>query len=366
MKRCPSCGASNPEAATWCSLCLARFGDPAEVAVTQPEAEPTPNALGATDLVPDSVAVPETAVRTEVTAAGIALPSIAIGADDVGEAAVSATPDTSGAGISLPAASSTALASSSGIAPSAEALAYSRTATGTSPLLEPPSPLVQRPTPLARPAGAATAQRGLLPRIERDSMGRLIQRCSLCEAASPIEANECTICGADFLAALREPEEHKEIPPNKALVWGLIPGGGFLPLGMKARFLGHLSLVLWLLGVVFVLIFRSPRALMIFKIGFGFMAAGVWAASAIDASRIAGGQDDAMLSGKRPVIVFAASLALLFVMAFVLTWQALRHQPEPAGGGSIYDIPPSPASIVQPYSADQPPGGLSSATAADA
>lgn len=29
MKRCPNCGASNPETAQWCSLCLERFDEPA-------------------------------------------------------------------------------------------------------------------------------------------------------------------------------------------------------------------------------------------------------------------------------------------------------------------------------------------------
>ena len=37
QKRCPSCGASNPEAAQWCSLCLERFDKP----------EPEPDALKA-------------------------------------------------------------------------------------------------------------------------------------------------------------------------------------------------------------------------------------------------------------------------------------------------------------------------------
>ena len=37
QKRCSNCGASNPESAQWCSLCLERFDKP------QPESEPAPS-----------------------------------------------------------------------------------------------------------------------------------------------------------------------------------------------------------------------------------------------------------------------------------------------------------------------------------
>lgn len=195
---------------------------------------------------------------------------------------------------------------------------------------------------MIRPVVPGASGIGLPIEIERDPMGRLIQRCSLCGATNPIEVNECTVCGADFLAALREPEVKRDVSPTKAMLWGLVPGGGFIPLGKRARFLGHLGLVVWLLFLSFLTFLLSPRALLGFKLGFATMGVGVWIASAIDAGRIAGGRDAALLSGKRPIVVFVASLAALFVLGFVLTWMAVRGQSETQSTGMVYAAPLGP------------------------
>lgn len=346
MKRCPSCGASNPEAATWCSLCLARFEGPAADSALDRHAEAAP--VTASE-VPDSTAsvgasapgtVAAPAVRIEATAAGIALPSIEAaevseggrpepGAGRLGGTSVS----TESHSLPYPAGGLSGLqrsSSSAGILSGSGAV----DAIGTT--------AVQRPAPTLRPVVPPSSGRGLLASIERDPMGHLIQRCTLCNAANPIEENECSVCGADFLAALREPEKSREVDPTKALLWGLIPGGGFIPLGKKARFFGHLSLVVWLLSLTTLLFALSPRALLAFKLCFAAMAAAVWAASAVDAHRTATGEGDILLSGKRPIVIFAASLVAIFVMGFVLTWSAIRNAPNPAGDGRVYEVPPSP------------------------
>ena len=64
-KRCPHCGASNPESAEWCSLCLERFVEP------EPEPEPV---VAAAEGAQAEVAVSETATAVDVEDAPSAEP----------------------------------------------------------------------------------------------------------------------------------------------------------------------------------------------------------------------------------------------------------------------------------------------------
>ncbi len=340
MKRCASCGASNPESAAWCSLCLARFDQGMSSAAPAPDANADSIGPGH-DNASEISSTPTVVV--EPTAAGISLPTL--------EHTVESAPQSEENSIALsgpgrqggsqpPPAASSAIA----IVPREErAITVGRPAPGSSSgaiFDRPGSPeaALQQPAPLARPVVSGVSARGLLMTFERDPAGRLVQRCRLCQAINPLEANECVVCGADFLAALRKQEVEKNVTPQTALIWGLIPGGGYIPLGKVARFLGHLSLTLWLLLLSFLLFLLSPHALFPFRLGFAVMAAAVWAASAIDANRLAGGQEETLLTGRRPVIIFAASLALIFVMGFVLAWSALRKSPD-LGSGEAYGLP---------------------------
>ncbi len=356
MRQCPSCGASNAESATWCSLCLARF-DLLEGGVTGRTKPPgSADAGGARTEALHSTHPPElstsaqtaitaattSSVRVEVTPSGIALPSIdadpgAAGPTQEGAPPLAFQGESTAQGLPLAPVGAQGVRGSH--AHPADLVAHG--GSGAHPTF------VQRPSPVVRPTVPLTGRASLPIRVERDQTGRLIQRCNYCDAVNPIEANECSVCGADFFAALREPEEEKRVEPTKALIWGLIPGGGFLAMGKRARFVGHLALVLWLIGLSLMLFKLSPRTLFLFKATFAFMAAGVWAASAIDANRRASGVEETLLTGKRPLMVFAASIALLFVLAFVVTWSAAQQRSRQAPDGiQVTDVPPTEAAAV--------------------
>ena len=105
---------------------------------------------------------------------------------------------------------------------------------------------------------------------------------------------------------------------------------------MNGRFVGHFLLVAWLVFLAFIV---SPRELFIFRLVFALGAAGVWAGSAIDASRRAGGEEEPVLSGRRPLYVFMASLAVVFAMGLVL---AVTYQRKSLGGSSdapVIEVP---------------------------
>ena len=62
--RCPHCGASNPESAEWCSLCLERFRDPEPEPETEPApvpapaGAPTPGGTAAQEATPGTATAP--------------------------------------------------------------------------------------------------------------------------------------------------------------------------------------------------------------------------------------------------------------------------------------------------------------------
>ena len=360
MKRCPSCGASNAETAKWCSLCLQRF---VETTAPQPMSQGLDSSQPGTVLDAQPVIRPEAPSASEVTAearaSGIAIPTPGhqSGFESTGEVTTKlGDPKESGSSgtqaLSVPPVLDKSQWSA-GTLPvrvqgSIQSLEFASGAGTPTPLARPsglsgavPSAM-QHPAPLAGPERRVPAGAGFLAKIERDPLGRLVQRCSLCDTANPIEANLCSVCGTDFLAGLRPAEKTKEISPANAMIWGLIPGGGFLALGKKARFFGHAALVTWLLLLMVVLMVLSPGGLLFFKVAFALMGAAVWAGSALDARRSASGEGESFLTGKRPLLIFAASLALLFVIGFVVTWKALQNAPGPAGGGEIYELPSTP------------------------
>jgi ribosomal protein L40E len=381
--KCPSCGANNSDTAKWCSQCLRRF-EPSEggrpVSSVYSPAElpsgPAPDLRQSTTAAQGSPAnaashaanqsvlagptVSRPTLATEVASAGFALPSVGEGGkiealEDSGAKALDAEEAPFAApGVLSPHTGSRTTTSSasptqSGLlrepdattGPANGSLAPNLVST-QAPSRSEGAPTRATPTAVLAPLGqsARLASTALPHTVERDALGRLTLRCSRCGASNAVEATECSVCGHDFFAALRSQasSQVRQVSPNEALVWGLLPGGGYTRLGMNGRFVGHFLLVAWLVFLAFVV---SPRELFLFRLVFALGAAGVWAGSAIDASRRAAGEEEPVLSGRRPLYVFMASLAVVFAMGLVL---AVTYQRKSLGGsgnanGPVIEVP---------------------------
>lgn len=399
--KCPSCGARNPESARWCGQCLQRFDVPGGtdaqapagevVGSTQqtPVSEIAAGHLPRTGLVQSRVgqsgqaSLPQIAPAyglgqgappgpappvIEVAASGIALPSLEsegmpsggtpwpaveapgpVSAPEVGAPGSRAVQGPGGAGDPgySPAPNAptfVAAAASSGdlatqLPVPKPGLAVDESAAGAA--------VQARSVPRPRPTSSDRAGSGGRPSlvtlphaVEKDPLGGLVLRCAQCGASNSVEATACKVCGLDFFAALREAEKPVvSVEPRTALLWGLLPGGGYLPLKMPARFLGHFLLVMWLIFLAFIV---STKDLFFFRVVFALGAASVWSGSAIDAHRKARSEAEVFFPGRRAVYVFMASLALLFSMGFALTWSLYRKQqgsPDAGGGGTVIEVP---------------------------
>lgn len=181
---------------------------------------------------------------------------------------------------------------------------------------EPPEP---------EPPAEPVVRRGSAPTGE----GEPSWTCPACEAANPISADRCAVCGTAFAQLFAEPKPRVEIPPSRALAWSLLlPGLGHWKAGRAFEGIARMVLFGWTFGTVVVIgAARSGRG------GLGpvaplfglFLLAclALYVTSAIDARRIASGEEP--LVSSRLLLWASVGLVLLStVLATLLTLTAAR------------------------------------------
>lgn len=180
-----------------------------------------------------------------------------------------------------------------------------------------------------RPAEPATASPGGMPErpvttagrdrggLEIDG-GRATWTCPACEARNLIEASVCGTCGTPFAQLFREEDERPEMDPQSAAVWSMVfPGLGHWKLGRRADAIARFAMFGWSFGALMVLVISR-----IGKGGFGptfplfvlfaFASATIYVLSAVDAYRIASGEEP--LVNSRTLLWASAGLVVLSVL----------------------------------------------------
>jgi hypothetical protein len=139
-----------------------------------------------------------------------------------------------------------------------------------------------------------------------------------------IELERCEVCGTPFAQLFAEPEARVEIPPSRAVGWSLLfPGLGHWMAGHKADGVARMALFAWTFGAsVFLFLSRSGGGLgrggALLGL-FAVAAVAVYAVSAIDARRIAAGDEPAVSSRT----LLWASVGLVVVSVVLATLLAL-------------------------------------------
>ena len=150
--------------------------------------------------------------------------------------------------------------------------------------------------------------------------GRPTWVCPACHTRNPIERDRCTVCGTTFGTLFEERPERPDVDPKTAAVWSMVlPGLGHWRLGRKADAAARFAMFGWAFGALVVLL-----ASRLGKGGLGvtfalfvvFLVASVaiYALSAVDAYRIAAGDDPivhpgALLWGSVGLIVLSVLIA---------------------------------------------------------
>ena len=148
--------------------------------------------------------------------------------------------------------------------------------------------------------------------------GRPAWTCPACEARNPIEASACPACGTPFVRLFQEEDEGPEVDPQSAAVWSMVfPGLGHWRLGRRADAIARFAMFGWSFGALMILVVSR-----IGKGGFGptfplfvlfaFSSATIYALSAIDAYRIASG--DEPIVNSRTLLWASAGLVVVSVL----------------------------------------------------
>ena len=183
-------------------------------------------------------------------------------------------------------------------------------------VLHPPETAPAPASPMPDGPGAATAE------IERGSLevedGRLTWTCPACEARSAIEASVCATCGTPFARLFQKDDERPEMDPQSAAVWSMVfPGLGHWKLGRRADAIARFAMFAWAFGALMILVVSRVG-----KGGFGptfplfvlfaFASATIYVLSAVDAYRIAAGEEP--LVSSRALLWASAGLVFLSVL----------------------------------------------------
>jgi hypothetical protein len=180
----------------------------------------------------------------------------------------------------------------------------------------PESPV--RPTTVKMPGGGGVEVAG----------GTATWGCSVCDARNPIEAAECSVCGASFARLFQAPEQERpSVDPKQAALWSLVFAGlGHWRVGLRAEGVARMILFAWTLGTVLVILVSSEGG---FGAGwslfglYAISAIGIYVLSAVDAYRAAAGL--AQLVPSRMLLWSSAVLILLsIVLATFVTMPAAR------------------------------------------
>lgn len=189
-----------------------------------------------------------------------------------------------------------------------------------------PLPATTASDEVSREVALATPGGGRLEVTE----GRPEWSCSVCGERNAIEASVCATCGTPFARLFEERVERPAIDPQTAATWSLAwPGLGHWKAGYRADGVAR--------GVLFAWTFGALIALVISRFGKGGMgatfplfalfagaAATVFGVSAIDAYRLAGGQEP-VVSSRTLLWGSAALVVLSVVIASFVTLPAARR-----------------------------------------
>jgi ribosomal protein L40E len=179
------------------------------------------------------------------------------------------------------------------------------------------------PGPETRPA--PVTRREPMPTAE----GEPSWTCPTCDAANPISASNCGVCGTAFAQLFAEPKERVEIRPTRALAWSLLlPGLGHWRAGRAFDGVARMVLFAWTFGTLVVIALSRAGKGGLGKTAplFGlFLVAslGLYVTSALDAYRITSGEQP--LVSSRVLLWASVGLVLLSTMlATLLTLTATR------------------------------------------
>jgi ribosomal protein L40E len=149
--------------------------------------------------------------------------------------------------------------------------------------------------------------------------GEAVWVCSMCETSNPLEAQQCSACGTSIYTSFGAADEaRRDVDPQKVLLRSILfPGLGHTFAGQSLLGAAIVGLALMALGFGIALVVTGVRG---FGVPLVVLGIGIWIVAALDAVRIAAGDQDSLLLRPR-VVTALVGLVLVMVIAAALTAQ---------------------------------------------
>jgi hypothetical protein len=149
----------------------------------------------------------------------------------------------------------------------------------------------------------------------------LVWDCPSCGRENPMAASVCAACQTPFASLLsrQEAEAAPKLEPKQALLRSLLLTGlGHMSMGLAADGIARLVLFLWATGLGVVMLMSPSNSGPILTVGglFVVSAIAIWAVTALDAQRVAKGDEEQLLR-PRVLLVGTIALTVLSIGAFV-------------------------------------------------
>jgi ribosomal protein L40E/TM2 domain-containing membrane protein YozV len=191
------------------------------------------------------------------------------------------------------------------------------------------APVAGTPDGPTRPAPSGADVRGLEGRTPvASSSGRrvratdegIVWACPTCDSENPIEATSCRTCGTPFGRLLEEKPPRPRVASGRAVAFSLLfPGLGHFVAGRGAEGLARAVLFAYAVATAVTILLATegrPGPFLSLLAASAVVAIALYAVSAVDAGRAAGGQP--ALFGSRVLLYGGAALILLTVIVLVV------------------------------------------------
>jgi hypothetical protein len=149
----------------------------------------------------------------------------------------------------------------------------------------------------------------------------LLWDCVTCGQANPMDVSACGRCGTPFAQMLAQEAAAERVLPEPGRALGLslaLTGLGHMVMGRAADGVARLILFLWAIGLGLIMLLSPRNSGPVVGVGalFVLSALGIWAVTAMDAFRLANGNDEQLLKSK-VLLVGTIVLTVLSIGAFL-------------------------------------------------
>lgn len=154
--------------------------------------------------------------------------------------------------------------------------------------------------------------------------------CPTCQNENELDSMLCPVCGTPFGRLFEEPDENPRVPPDKAALYGLLPGYGHLRCGRAGEAVARMFFALGSLAITTMFAFTSDAGAvsLVLTALFACLLLFSVAESAVDARRLASGERE-LISGRQLLWIFIGAFGLAVLLVVFLS---IGQTPSVGGG----------------------------------